>query len=127
MAPALTAVAPLEWNEIELLPVQPRLASLVLWLESILGAIEHDHGEPDTRESLYLACALGALVEGRHFDALRFTRQALRDPWPPKATILGLDGAPLLCLAEIRAAIEILKPRPGGRAPRTSSPNDDDL
>ena len=117
MAPSLTELAPPEWNEIQLLPAQRRLELLVLWLESILHAIEQDHGEPDTSESLYLACALGALVEGRHFDALRFTRQALRDPRLPKFALRGADGAPLVCLSEIRAAMELLKPQLGSHVP----------
>ena len=60
MAPSLTELAPPEWNEIQLLPAQRRLELLVLWLESILHAIEQDHGEPDTSESL---CRFLALSE----------------------------------------------------------------
>jgi len=107
----LAAAAPV-WLQIEALPSQTQLDMLAMWVEAIMDAIEHDHLEPDTWEALYLTNAMGALVEGKHFAALRFAEMALIDPASHRPPRLHPDGPMPVTLADLRDAMALIRERP---------------
>jgi len=94
------------------MPAQTQLDMLAMWVEAIMDAIEHDRLEPDTWEALYLAYAMGALVEGKHFAALRFAETVLIDPASHRLPRQHPDGPMPVTLAELRAAMVLIRARP---------------
>ena len=107
----LAAAAP-EWIQIEGFPAQTQLDMLAMWVEAIMDAVELDHLEPDTWEALYLAYAMGALVEGKHFAALRFAEMVLIDPASHRPARLHPDGPMPVTLADLRDAMALIRARP---------------
>jgi len=107
----LAAAAPV-WIQIEAFPAQTQLDMLAMWVEVIMDAIEHDHLEPDTWEALYLAYTIGALVEGKHFAALRFAEIVLIDPASHRPPRLHADGPMPVTLADLRDAMALIRERP---------------
>lgn len=106
----LAAAAP-KWIAIETLSAKTQLDMLAMWIEAVMDAIDLDHQEPDPWEALYLTYAIHALVEERHFAALRFAEMVLIDPSMHRAPRLPPDGPEPVKLADLRHAMELLRAR----------------
>ena len=107
----LTAAAP-QWIQIEAFPAQTQLDMLAMWVEAIMDALELDHLEPDMWEALYLAYALGALVEGKYFAALKFAEMVLIEPALHRRPRLHPDGPRPVELADLRDTMALIRARP---------------
>jgi len=107
----LAAAAP-EWIQIEAFPAQTQLDMLAMWIEAIMDAVELDHLEPDTWEALYLTYAMGALVEGKYFAALKFAEMALIEPALRRRPRLHPDGPRPVELADLRDAMALIRAQP---------------
>jgi len=101
-----------KWLAIESLPAQARLDIIAEWIEAIMNAIAQDHVEPDTWETLHLARAVGGLAEGQYFASLAFGELALNDPARHRAIPLRPFGAEPITLADLRAAMALIRARP---------------
>ena len=106
----LAAAAP-KWIAIQTLSAKTQLDMLAMWTEAVMDAIELDHQEPDPWEALYLTYAIHALVEGRHFAALRFAEMVLIDPSMHRPARLLPDGPEPVKLADLRHAMALLRAR----------------
>ena len=100
------------WLAMETFAAHAKSVMLVRWIESILDAIEQDHGEPDNWEALYLTYAVGALVESQYVAALKFTGMSLADPAKHPGPRLPTDGPGPVSLTELRAAVALIKAGP---------------
>ena len=107
----LAAAAP-EWIVIEAFPAQTQLDMLAMWIETVMDALEFDHLEPDMWEALYLAYAIGALVEGKYFAALKFAEMVLIEPASHRLPRLHPDGPGPVTLADLRDAMTLIRARP---------------
>jgi hypothetical protein len=106
----LAAAAP-KWIAIQTLSAKTQFETLAMWTEAIMDAIELDHQEPHPWEALYLTYAIHALVEGRHFAALRFAEMVLIDPSKHRSPRLLPDGPEPVKLADLRHAMDLLRAR----------------
>ena len=90
------AATALAWIQLEAFSAQTRFVMLAMWIEAIID----------------LADAIGALVEGRNFAALRFAEMVRIDPASHRPPRLYSDGPRPVTLADLRDAMALIRARP---------------